>query len=81
MTPTEQKYNGVFCSVFEVNQSAAKDLSYQGIDEWDSVGHMGLMGELEDSFEITLEMEDIIDFSSYAEGKKILAKYGVDFNE
>ena len=56
-------------------------LEYQSIEEWDSVGHMGLMSELEDTFDITLEMDDIIDFSSYTKGIETLEKYGVKLSE
>ena len=38
------------------------------IPQWDSVGHMTLMGALEDEFDIVLEMDDIIDFSSFKKG-------------
>ena len=51
------------------------DLKYESIDEWDSIGHMGLIAELEDAFDISIEMDDIIDFSSYEKGKEILTKY------
>jgi hypothetical protein len=38
---------------------------------------MSMIGSLEDSFKITFEMDDIIDFSSYEFGKKILKKYKI----
>ena len=54
------------------------NLKYQSIDEWDSVGHMGLIAEIEEAFGIELEMDDVIDFSSYVKGKEILKKYNVE---
>ena len=39
---------------------------------------MGLIAELEDSFDISMEMDDIIDFSSYEKGKEILKKYDIE---
>ena len=39
---------------------------------------MLLIAELEDVFEISMDMDDIIDFSSYEKGKEILKKYGVN---
>ena len=39
--------------------------------------HMSMIGNLEDTFKITFEMDYIIDFSSYEFGKKILKKYKV----
>ena len=73
----KERYNKAFYSAFEIDETIIKSLEYQGIPEWDSVGHMTLMGELEDTFDITLEMDDIIDFSSYAKGIETLAKYGI----
>ena len=54
-----------------------KDLKYNTIPKWDSVGHMTMIGKLEDTFKITMEMDDIIDFSSFKKGIKILKKYKV----
>ena len=38
---------------------------------------MNMIGKLEETFGITMEMDDIIDFSSYKTGIKILKKYKV----
>ena len=54
------------------------DLVYESVSEWDSVGHMGMIAELEETFDIMLETDDIIDFSSYKKGMEILAKYNVE---
>ena len=72
-----EKYQKAFTTSFEISNEALSGLTYQSIPEWDSVGHMTLMGELEDAFDITLEMDDIIDFSSYEKGIETLAKYNV----
>ena len=55
-------------------------LEYNSIATWDSIGHMQMIAELEDAFEIELEMDDIINFSSYNKGMEILAKYGIEVN-
>lgn len=75
-----EKYNNVFEEMFDINVEALKELHYQDIDEWDSVGHMSLMAALEDSFDIMIDTEDIIDFESYVKGIEILQKYGVNFD-
>ncbi len=53
-------------------------LSYQGIAQWDSVAHMGLIAQLEDHYGILLDTDDIIDMSSVAKVREILKKYGVE---
>lgn len=75
-----EKYLKVFTQTFGVDPETAKGLEYQSINEWDSVGHMGLIAELEYEFDITMETDDIIDFSSFEKGKEILAaNYGLAF--
>ena len=71
------KYGKVFIKTFSIDKSKLKKLKYQSIPQWDSVGHMSMVGALEDAFKITLDMDDIIDFSSFEKGKKILKKYKV----
>ena len=71
------KYDKVFIKSFKIKKEKLKKLKYNSIPQWDSVGHMSMIGSLEEAFKITLEMDDIIDFSSYEFGKKILKKYKV----
>ena len=40
---------------------------------------MTLMSGLEEEFGITLETDDIVDFSSFKKGKEILGKYKISF--
>ena len=74
-----EKYNNAFIEAFEIDVEKLEGLTYQGIPEWDSVGHMSLVACIEDAFDIMMETDDIIDFSSYEKGKEILAKYDVGF--
>ena len=72
------KYNTAFMERFGIDESALDSLEYESIVEWDSVGHMGLIAEIEEAFSIELEMDDVIDFGSYVKGKEILKKYSVE---
>jgi len=73
-----EKYDNVFIECFGVKKSDLENLKYQDVKAWDSVGHMAMVGELEDTFEIEMDIEDIIDISSYTKGKEILERYGVE---
>ena len=76
----DEKYLNVFVETFSISPEAAMKLEYQGITEWDSVGHMGLIAAKEDCFGIMMDTDDIIDFSSFEKGKEILAKnYAIEF--
>lgn len=73
-----EKYNKAFMETLDIGEEKLIDLKYQDIDNWDSVGHMSLIAVLEDTFEIMMDTDDIIDFSSYEKGKEILKKYNVE---
>ncbi len=72
-----EKYENAFSEALGIEPAQAKGLEYQGIQEWDSIGHMELVSALEDAFGIEMETDDIVDFSSYDKGIEILSKYGV----
>ena len=74
----KEKYDKTFMEALEIGEEGLEDLEYQSIPSWDSVGHMNLVGELEDAFDIELETDDVIAFSSYKKGIEILKKYGVE---
>ena len=78
MTPKE-KYSSIFKSALSIGNDKLNDqLKYNEIEEWDSIGHMSLMSGLEEEYKISLETDDIIDFSSYKKGIEILKKYKVN---
>lgn len=76
-----EKYVNAFVEGLGVDKSIVNSqLEYQAIPEWDSVGHMGLISALEDAFDIMMDTDDIIDFSSFEKGQEILStKYEVAF--
>ena len=71
-----EKYKSIVKDSFQY-AGDVEELEYQAIDEWDSVGHMQLMAALEDAFSIELDVDDIIEFSSFKKGIIILGKYNV----
>ena len=73
-----EKYDKAFIESFSIEKKALKDLEYNKIEQWDSIGHMSLISGLEDKFKITFETDDVVDFSSYKKGKEILKKYKIN---
>ena len=75
-----EKYNSVFISVFNVEASVlGRDFTSDTVDNWDSITQLSLVTAMEDTFDIMLDPEDILNFKSYLAGKDIVAKYGVTF--
>ena len=72
-----EKYVAAFVEALEINEDGLEELKYQDIPEWDSVGHMALIGAIEEAFDIMMDTDDIIDLSSFQKGIEILAKYDI----
>ena len=75
-----EKYEQIFMDCFLVQKNVLNDqFVYNSIEAWDSIGHMEMIAALESTFDIMLETDDIIDFSSFTIGMEILTKYGIKF--
>ena len=73
-------YKETFISSLSIDQkNFSEDLKYNEIEEWDSIGHMTLIAALEEKFSISIDTDDIVDFSSFKKGKEILKKYKIPF--
>lgn len=72
-----EKYNEAFINALEIQENQLEGLVYQGVELWDSVGHMTLISAIEEAFDIMMDTEDIVDFSSYEKGIEILKKYDI----
>ncbi len=76
----KQKYQNIFVKSLSIETGKFNEnIKYNEIPEWDSIGHMTLMSSLEEGFGITMETDDIIDFSSFKKGLETLVKYKVKF--
>ncbi len=73
-----EKYNNAFAEVFSAKAEDLNDgYGKETVEEWDSVHQLSLVSELEEAFDIMFDPEDIMEMTSYAKGKEILAKYDV----
>ena len=54
------------------------DLEYNSIPEWDSVAHMALIAELEATYDVMLDTDDIVAMSSVGKIRVILKRYDVE---
>ena len=75
-----QKYQDIFITSLSIETKKFNEkIKYNEIPEWDSIGHMTLMSGLEEGFGITIDTDDIVDFSSFKKGFEILEKYEIKF--
>ncbi|ERT59642.1 MULTISPECIES: hypothetical protein [Megasphaera] len=74
----KEKYDKLFMDAFKLTAEQLPGLKYRSIKTWDSMGHMQLMEDMEDTFDISMDTPDVLAFSSYEKGMVILRNYGVD---
>lgn len=75
----KDKYKEIFLKSLSIKENDfSEELKYNEIPEWDSIGHMTLMSGLEEGFNISMETDDIVDFSSFKRGVEILKKYKIN---
>ncbi|MGP1622942.1 acyl carrier protein [Bacteroides heparinolyticus] len=74
-----EKLNTIFAEVFSVEVSALNaDFDKNSVDSWDSVHQLSLTSAVEDEFDIMLDAEDILGFTSYVNAKEILIRNGIE---
>ena len=74
----KNKYIKIFTESLSIDtKKFSESIKYNDIPEWDSIGHMTLMSALEDGFKISIDTDDVIDFSSFKKGIQILKKYKI----
>lgn len=76
----EQKLKEAFIQA--IGLPADTDFStvrYGVTKNWDSVAHMQLIAEIENSFDIMLGTEQVIAMSSFEKAKELIASHGFEF--
>ena len=72
----EAKLRQIFADSLSIKADDVQDdLKYATIPQWDSVAHMALIAAIEEGFDIMIDAEDVIDMSSFAKAKVIVAKH------
>lgn len=72
----EEKIKKIFADAFEIPEEEVNDdIAYNSYQPWDSLKHLQLVSMLEEELDIELEMDDIIDMSTYQKVREIVMKY------
>ena len=72
-----EKYKNAFVESFDLDVKEVENASQETVEIWDSIGMMSLIAVIEDSFDLELQPDDIVEFTSYQKGNELLKKYNV----
>lgn len=76
--PNEERLKEIFAKVFLIDQNEVNDkLARRDLEEWDSMGHLMLISEIESAFNVFINDDDIVKIKTLRDIKKVLRKLGV----
>lgn len=67
----------IFADVFEHEDLLEASTSAEDVARWDSLSHIALVRSLEQSFDITLSMDEMLEMRSVADIERVLTRHGV----
>lgn len=75
---TNKKLKTILAKILLIDESKIRDeMSRNTVKEWDSMAHLMLISELESTFEVTLDDDDIMEIQTVADIKNALKKFGI----
>ena len=78
MVDADEKLKDILAKVLLIDKSDINDnMSRKSLKEWDSMAHLMLVSEIESSFGVTMDDDDIMEIQTVADIKKTLQKQGV----
>lgn len=80
MSDNESRLRRAFAVGLHLQEIDSLDtLAYAASPSWDSLAHMTLIAVLEEEFGVSFEADDVLELSSYAKARDLLATRGVTF--
>ncbi|KAB2849904.1 MAG: acyl carrier protein [Hyphomicrobiaceae bacterium] len=67
----------IFADVFEYDGALDAATSPDHVARWDSLSHIALVRTLEQTFDITLGMDEMLEMRSVADIEAVLVRHGV----
>lgn len=72
------RLESVFRRSLELPQDTnVESLEYRQIMQWDSIGHMALVAEIESEFGVMFSTDQVLALSSFSKAKELLVEQGV----
>lgn len=69
-----EKLNEVFSDVFDEEITVTAETTADDIEEWDSLTHITLISEVEDTFGMKFSMKDVLGMQNVGEMAEIIEK-------
>lgn len=67
----------IFADIFEHDAELSPETSPETVEKWDSLGHIALVRSLEESFNIALSMDEMMELQTVADITNVLRRHGI----
>jgi acyl carrier protein len=76
---TSAKLDAAFRTALELDGDAEiTGLKYRDIPQWDSIGHMALVAEIESAYDVMFSTDEVVALSSYDKAVELLRTHGIN---
>ena len=76
-TTVRPELEGIFADVFKYNGTITPETSQHDVPKWDSLQHIALVTAIEQSFGISLSMDEMVEMRTVGDICNILERHGV----
>jgi len=78
MTNTQATFEDIICKILSLEKDQIGDnISRKDLEEWDSLTHLALVSELEQTFDIILSDDEVVEIETIGDIRKTLDKYAI----
>ena len=78
MSENNKLLNAFLAALGEQDSNEIERAEYGVTTGWDSMAHMQLINEIESTFDVMLETDEVISMSSYQRAKEIVKAHGIE---
>ena len=72
----DEQLKEIFATALDLEIDEIKnDCSQDSLEDWDSLGHLNLISEIEKTFKIKVTMDEVIEMTTYEKVKKVISNH------
>jgi acyl carrier protein len=72
----DEQLKEVFAEALDLEiEEIEEDSSQDNLEDWDSLGHLNLISEIEKTFKVKITMDEVMEMTTYAKVKEIVNKH------
>lgn len=72
----DEQLKEVFATALDLETGEIKeDSSQDNLEDWDSLGHLNLISEVEKKFKVKITMDEVMEMTTYAKVKEVVSNH------